>query len=644
MDMFLQVKDLASQKLITVPEEGLTFGREGGDAQVQVADMGVSKRHAEIFCEGGAWFLKDLGSSNGTMLANERIGDATEILPGDVFQLSKRKFEVLKVVEDDAGDEPQEEEEDAPPMTEPERKAPAKPAARPAAKAAPPPAKKPAGQKMPAAGGGKSEPTRAAPEGGGDEEMGNASVGQVLAGVPKAIAYYLVNVPLLLLNPFGTIRKAIEEQPRDPMGRMELIAWALPGNVFSGAMGFIAGLISQLILGALSIGSLIGGLVVGAIVAVVASVITGLIWHPLLTWVIAKLFKGESDARGRTNYFLQTQTATIIAVLPSGITTIVAALSGRFGIPFIMLVPVLLSAVAGALSLFVAYKWMEHFNVAKWVKIVLLVLMALTALGALAGIPGALAARGGGVAIGSGSGSSGSSGDSDLEIPDDLDETTKQGLIAARNAIEQSRAAGAPAESLKASEDAFRQSVEAAKKASEQIKAAKGATDDAVKKAGDDVKKAGDDVKKAADDTKKAADDTKKAADDTKKAADDTKKAADDSKKPPPPDEPKEPVKAADEPKGTPAVAVPSGSGYPSWRVKYDNIEKRVTDDPTVLRKAPILKAYQELQEHSSEADAKVRKDYKKVDPKTFGHLRDAELYDTSKSTVDELHKLLFGK
>ncbi|MBL8924270.1 MAG: FHA domain-containing protein [Myxococcaceae bacterium] len=640
--MLLQVKDLASQKLITVPEEGLTFGREGGDAQVQVADMGVSKRHAEIFCEGGAWFLKDLGSSNGTLLANERIGDATEILPGDVFQLSKRKFEVLKVVEDDGGDEPQEEEEDAPPMTEPERKAPAKPAAKPAAKAAPPPAKKPAGQKMSSAGAGKSEPTRAAPEGGGagdDEEMGNASVGQVLAGVPKAIGYYLVNVPLLLLNPFGTIRKAIEEQPRDPMGRMELIAWALPGNIFSGAMGFIAGLIAQIILGALSIGSLITGLIVGAIVAVVASVITGFIWHPLLTWVIAKLFKGESDARGRTNYFLQTQTAVIIAVLPSGLTTIIGALSGRFGIPFIMLVPVLLSAVAGALSLFVAYKWMEHFNVAKWVKIVLLVLMALTALGALAGIPAALSARGGGVAIGSGAGSS-SSGDSDLEIPDDLDENSKAALTAAKNAIEQSRAAGAPAEAIKAAEDGFRQSLEAAKKAQEQIKAATAATGDVVKKAGDDVKKAGDDVKKAGDDVKKAADDTKKAADDVKKAADDTKK-------PPPPEEPKEPVKAAepkDEPKGTPAVAVPSGSGYPSWRVKYDNIEKRITDDPTLLRKAPILKAYQELQEYSSEADGKVRKDYKKVDPKTFGHLRDAELYETSGKTVDELHKLLFGK
>jgi len=617
--MFLQLKDLASQKLITVPEEGMTFGREGGDAQVQVADMGVSKRHAEVFCEDGAWFLKDLGSSNGTMLANERIGDATEILPGDVFQLSKRKFEVLKVVEDDAGDEGDEPQDDDPPMTEPERKAPPKPAAKPAAKSAPPPAKKPAAQKMAPAGNAGREPTRAGPEGsGGDEELGNASVGQVLAGVPKAIGYYLVNVPLLLLNPFGTVRKAIEEQPRDPMGRMELIAWALPGNVVSGAMGFIAGLIAQLVMGALSVGSLIGGLIVGAIVAVVASVVTGLIWHPLVGWVVEKLFKGESDARGRTNYFLQTQTAIILAVIPSGLTIIIAAVRARFGIPLIGLIPVVLSAATGALSLFVFIKWMEAFNTAKWVKIVGLVLLALTALSALAGIPGALSGGGGGgVAIAS------AGGGGDVEVGD-VDDAQKQALDAMK-------AAGATAEQIKQAEEAYKASKAAMKAAEKAAADAEKAGDEAVKAADEAVKKAGDGAKKAGDEVKKAADEVKA--------------------KPPPPveepkDEPKPAVVKAAEPETVkaPPPPLPSGGGYPAWRAKYDNIEKRVTEDPTVLRKGPVLKAYQDLQEKTSEAAAKVRKDYKKIDPRTEAHLRDAELYETSGKTVDELYKALFGK
>jgi pSer/pThr/pTyr-binding forkhead associated (FHA) protein len=627
MLMILQLKDLASQKLISVPEEGLTFGREGGDAQVQVADMGVSKRHAEIFCEGGAWFLKDLGSSNGTMLANERIADATEILPGDVFQLSKRKFEVLKVLEE-GSDEEAPPDDDMPPMTEPERKAAPRPGGKPApaaAKSAPPPAKKPSGQKM-APAGKTSEPTRGAPEAddAGGDELGNATVGQVLAGVPKAIAYYLVNVPLMLLNPFGTIRKGIEEQPKDPMGRMELIAWALPGNLVSGAMGFIAGLIAQLITGTLSVGALIGGLVVGAIVAVVASVVTGLIWHPLLTWLIAKLFKGESDARGRTNYFLQTQTAIIIAVLPSGLAIIVAALRARFGIPFIGLVPVLLSAVTGALSLLVFIKWMEHFNTAKWVKIVGYVFLALTALSALAGIPGALSGGGGGVVVASGSGGG------DVEVSGDVDDAFKTQL-------EQMKAAGATEDQLKAAEDAYKQSQAA-------MKAAGAAGADAQKAIADAQKQAAELQKQAAEATKAATEDAKKAADDAKKAADDAK-----GKKPPEPakedPKPAEKVVAAEPetPKATPPALVPSGGGYPAWRVKYDSIEKRVTDDPTVL-KGNVLKAYQDLQEKAADADAAVRKEYKKADPRTLGHLRDAELYEKSQGTVNDLYKALFGK
>src|SRR3954454_8619309 len=105
--MPLELKDLATQKPVMVPEEGITFGREGGDANIQLRDTGVSKRHARVFGENGAWFLEDLGSSNGTWLQKERIKDATELLPGDVFQLSQAKFEVLAVTAAEGG-EPEE--------------------------------------------------------------------------------------------------------------------------------------------------------------------------------------------------------------------------------------------------------------------------------------------------------------------------------------------------------------------------------------------------------------------------------------------------------------------------------------------------------------------------------------------------------
>src|SRR5688572_30857056 len=140
--MPLELKDLATQKALMVPEEGLTFGREGGDANIQLRDTGVSKRHARVFGENGAWFLEDLGSSNGTWLQKERIKDATELLPGDVFQLSQVKFEVLQVMGEDAGeatshadaeepppeDEPMEENEPTPkPMQAAAKEGPSKP-------------------------------------------------------------------------------------------------------------------------------------------------------------------------------------------------------------------------------------------------------------------------------------------------------------------------------------------------------------------------------------------------------------------------------------------------------------------------------------------------------------------------------------
>jgi hypothetical protein len=546
--MFLQLKDLASQKLITVPEEGMTFGREGGDAQVQVADMGVSKRHAEVFCEAGAWFIKDLGSSNGTMLANERVADATEILPGDVFHLSKRKFEVLKVLEHD-GESNDSAEHQA------ERKAAAKPSA----------------------GRPGLEPTLASSERNGvvnEEVMAEMSASQALAAVPKAMAYYLVNVPLLALKPFGTVRKAIEEQPSPPRGREELIAWAIPGVVLWVTMAFFAGLIGQLIVGSLSIGSLSSGLAVGAIAGTVLSVVSGLIWHPFFTWLIERVFKGESDARGRTNYFLQTQTALLLAIVPSGLSIIIAALRARFGIPFIGLIPVVLSAATGALFVFVFMKWMEAFNTAKWVKMVGLAFLALTTLGAVAGIPNALSSGNDTVTI--------ATGKSDVDVGA---KEGQQPQVTTETAVVNQPDTG----------------INEAKKG----------------EGGDDIKPNADEVKVDAGPPPTPAEDPK--------------------------DEPKAVAKAEPEKSNLP-LPVPAGGGYPAWRSKFDSIEKRITEDPTVLRRSDVLKVYQELQDKVADAEAKVRKEHKRADARTQSHLRDLALYENSGKTVDTLFKSLFGK
>ena len=48
-----------------------------------LSDDTVSRRHAELFLDGGRWILRDLGSSNGTWVNGRRVVEA-EVRTGDV--------------------------------------------------------------------------------------------------------------------------------------------------------------------------------------------------------------------------------------------------------------------------------------------------------------------------------------------------------------------------------------------------------------------------------------------------------------------------------------------------------------------------------------------------------------------------------
>jgi hypothetical protein len=48
------------------------IGRDPGNA-IQIRDRRVSRRHARVFPERGAWWVEDMGSSNGTYLDGEKI-------------------------------------------------------------------------------------------------------------------------------------------------------------------------------------------------------------------------------------------------------------------------------------------------------------------------------------------------------------------------------------------------------------------------------------------------------------------------------------------------------------------------------------------------------------------------------------------
>ncbi len=60
----------------------LVIGRASSN-EIPVADERASRRHAEIYSEAGAWFLRDLGSRNGTLLNGSKIDAPTPLSPGN---------------------------------------------------------------------------------------------------------------------------------------------------------------------------------------------------------------------------------------------------------------------------------------------------------------------------------------------------------------------------------------------------------------------------------------------------------------------------------------------------------------------------------------------------------------------------------
>lgn len=79
---------------------GMVFGRLPA-CEWPLDDASVSRRHARVVQEAGAWFLEDLGSSNGTLLNGVRV-PRLALRGGDLVTLGSVAFDVLA----DEGDRP----------------------------------------------------------------------------------------------------------------------------------------------------------------------------------------------------------------------------------------------------------------------------------------------------------------------------------------------------------------------------------------------------------------------------------------------------------------------------------------------------------------------------------------------------------
>ncbi len=82
------------KKYIIDNEEGLTVGREDGNTIVVDLDN-VSRRHAMVSNKDGKYFVKDLGSTNGTYLNDAEIHEEQPLRTGDLVKVGGAIFKFL---------------------------------------------------------------------------------------------------------------------------------------------------------------------------------------------------------------------------------------------------------------------------------------------------------------------------------------------------------------------------------------------------------------------------------------------------------------------------------------------------------------------------------------------------------------------
>lgn len=82
---------------LTLPREAgdrVVIGREH-DCDLLLTEISVSRHHAELLFDGVEWWLRDLGSKNGTRLNGLRVQLPVRVRPGDAVSLGQSKFRLV---------------------------------------------------------------------------------------------------------------------------------------------------------------------------------------------------------------------------------------------------------------------------------------------------------------------------------------------------------------------------------------------------------------------------------------------------------------------------------------------------------------------------------------------------------------------
>jgi pSer/pThr/pTyr-binding forkhead associated (FHA) protein len=73
----------------------ITVGR-GADCELRIDDTYASNQHARLFGRNGAWYVEDLGSTNGTFVNDQKLAAPAQVQPGDKIRIGTTVMELRR--------------------------------------------------------------------------------------------------------------------------------------------------------------------------------------------------------------------------------------------------------------------------------------------------------------------------------------------------------------------------------------------------------------------------------------------------------------------------------------------------------------------------------------------------------------------
>jgi len=90
------VHDAGGDKPLTIKLRGPVEIGRGDRCAIRLHDTYVSQVHAHLYAKNGAWYVEDLGSTNGTLLNDRRVDAPVEVRAGDVLKIGKTVLELRR--------------------------------------------------------------------------------------------------------------------------------------------------------------------------------------------------------------------------------------------------------------------------------------------------------------------------------------------------------------------------------------------------------------------------------------------------------------------------------------------------------------------------------------------------------------------